>query len=342
MQRLRRVVVIAGLVGLGAVVSMALPSRREDSAPVAPRPVKTVVENEPKAARKLPRGVEVGFLAKDGLEIAGQLFQSDAPSAPVVIYLHRWGGGRDEFRPLLSEVNLRAPQAHQLLVDLRGHGQSIQRRGDSKQITFTNMTAADRAMMADDIVAVMVGLEARLKTRVPGFVLVGSDLGATVGAYVMQKQPRVAGLAMVSPGPRLNDLDLYAGLAGLRGRRGLVVATTKDNVSAEPLKVVTQMLGPLSEAVPIDGDGHGAGVIGDSYPALWTTLANWVSLCAAEASKAAATAPVEEAAAIDSQEPLVLPAPSASVGTTAVAAKDSRKRPSAQAEPERDALKKGH
>jgi hypothetical protein len=130
----------------------------------------------------------------------------------------------------------------------------------------------------------------------------------------------------VSPGPTLNGVDLYAGLSGLRGRRAFLIAATKDNVSAEPLKVFESMMGANAKSVSIDGDGHGAGVLGDKSPELWSMLASWVARTRENVVPVRDDVPPAPAV-IDNVEPLVLPSAGSPLASSPVPEASGSSRP---------------
>jgi hypothetical protein len=86
-----------------------------------------------------------------------------------------------------------------------------------------------------------------------------------------------------------------------------LVAATKDNVSAEPLKVFDAMMGANAKTVAVEGDGHGAGVLGDRSPEVWTTLSNWVAMRRGDIARPREEEPPTPTPS-ESVEPLVLPA----------------------------------
>jgi pimeloyl-ACP methyl ester carboxylesterase len=243
------------------------------------------------ALAPLPAPVELTASAPDGLELYGSFYEAADKNAPVLVLLHRMTASRDEWKPLLDIVLRRPARPHVLALDLRGHGRSTVRKGSKATVLWPSITATDAPALTADVLAALAAVDKRLGKPAPAFVVVGSDLGATVGVLAAAREPRVAALGLVSPGAGLRGIDLYRPFAQVRGRPNFLAAAADDNIAREPMKTLAAMGRDQSTVKTYPGGEHGGALLGAASPALWTDLASWVDARTARPPAAPASPP---------------------------------------------------
>lgn len=232
-------------------------------APVAPHPAPsaTLPPPPPPTPKKA-----VTFASKDGAALAGDLYLSADPSAPVAVLVHRLSADRGELEPLARRLSLAPKRYTVLCFDLRGHGAS---KPPAKA------KPDDTKDMAKDVDAAIAHALEATGDKARGVVLVGSSLGATLASEVAFAQPKVTALALISPGAAISGHDLYRPYAEVRNLPTFIAGAKEDTVSREPVGSLEKMA--MSGTVKrYEGSRHSAGLLADEHAALWTDLETWL------------------------------------------------------------------
>ncbi|MCA9633650.1 MAG: alpha/beta fold hydrolase [Myxococcales bacterium] len=215
---------------------------------------------------------QVSFAASDTVPLTADLLPADSKRAPLLVLVHRFRGDRGEWNPLLDRLAVAPKQYRVVNVDLRGHGDSKSAAG-GMVLDWGAMTQKEIPDLEKDIeAAIRFGLEGVSPHHI---TLVGSSLGATLIARVAARQPKVAALALVCPGARLEGQDVYTAYAEVRGLPTFFASGNGDNVSRAPLGSLVKMArhGTLKEYATTR---HSAQHVGADAPQLWADLENWL------------------------------------------------------------------
>lgn len=272
------------------------------SAQAAPRP------------RVIPSEQVISFQGQ-GVSLAASWYKA-SPEAPVVVLLHRLGGQRSEWQPLIQQLIKEGPELSLLALDLRGHGQS----GASEGRIGGGLLGKDIEAMTGDLQAALGEVDRRLERKASRVLGLGADLGATVLVGAASREPRWAALGLLAPVAGLRGVDIYKPFASVRTRPTLLGVAREDPVSQEPFKAMSSMVGATITTKTYEGTEHNVVRLAASTPTLWGDLVTWVSAVAGEApalapasapSASASAAPVASAPAAPSAS---TPAPSASGG----------------------------
>ena len=242
----------------------------------------------PRPTGEVPKPESFHVKTSDGVRIEASRYSGGDATAPVVVLTHRLGGTQEEYKPLLQRL---FPPKHPMNViafDLRGHGAS---KGKRPWPTFE---PSDFEAMDRDLEAIRNHLTKDKKGAPTTWVLVGSDLGATLAVRHAAKVEGVAGVALVSPGASLRGLDLYKPFGAVLKHPNLILAGEQDNVSKHPAKALAAM-SKSSKLVTFNERGHGAQSLGKARWEMWDELADWVearvSVSAPPSSSASSAAP---------------------------------------------------
>ncbi|PIE06143.1 MAG: hypothetical protein CSA75_01055, partial [Sorangium cellulosum] len=153
-------------------------------------------KRSPRPTNPAPKPEVFTVRTVDGVRIKASKWSGGSDKAPAVVLVHRLGGTRDEWKPLVERI---FPPKHPLNVvamDLRGHGASTSGKAGAKLAWQSFDKDAFKGMDAD-LRAIVSHLQK--KGGPPAFwVLVGSDLGATLAVRQANEQKGdVAGLALI-------------------------------------------------------------------------------------------------------------------------------------------------
>jgi pimeloyl-ACP methyl ester carboxylesterase len=278
------------------------------SAPAsAPAPIP---ERPRRPTQPAPKPESFSATTPDGVRIEASRWVAKEPSTTVVILVHRLGGDRSEWTPLVERLLPTKQPMHLVSFDLRGHGASTADPKKPKgKIGWQSFEPADFGKMDADLEAVM----AKHTKGAASWILVGSDLGATlVVRQAASREGDVVGVALVSPGAALRGIDLYKPFAHVLRHPNLLLAGTRDTVSDGTVKLLSRM-SPTSKLVTWDARGHGAQFLGEERWEMWDELADWVDERVRETLVGTAVPASSASASASGSAPVSMPpAPSAS------------------------------
>jgi len=237
-------------------------------------------ERTPRPKNPAPKAETFSVTTTDGVRIDASSWKGGDAKAPVVLLVHRLGGTRDEWTPLLERLFPVKYPLNVVALDLRGHGQSKSAKGNPKavkgKISWQSFDQAAFEKMELDLSAVLAHVEKQKGGPPQAWLLVGSDIGATlVVRAAAEREGAVAGLALVSPGASLRGMDVYAPFSAVLGRPNLLLAGANDTVSYQPAKAMAVM-SKTSKLVTFEARGHGAQFLGEERWEMWDELADWV------------------------------------------------------------------
>ncbi len=246
------------------VAVLCLGCDSSDESPPSPKlaPPKATL-NEPPAVPPTPKKA-TSFESADGASLAGDLYLA-SHTAPAVVLVHRMHAQRLELAPLADKMAAAEKRFTVLNFDLRGHGDSKPPEKDKK----------GPARFDADVVAAIDHVVEVTQEKVPRVLLVGSSFGATLVARVTKGQPKVTGMALLSPGAAIEGLDIYVPYAEVRDLPTFIAGAVQDNVSLAPFDSLSKM-SKQGAFKQYPGSRHSAGHLAAEHPALWTDLVSWL------------------------------------------------------------------
>ena len=198
------------------------------------------------ASPAIAAGSLVNFYSSDGTPLVGMLYEASDRTAPGIVLVHMLGRSKDEWTWLAER--LRDEGATVLAMDLRGHGGSGGNGG-----VFAPMTS--------DVRAAIDWLGARPNVRANGLGVVGSSLGANVGAVAAADAAAVRAVALISPSLDYRGIRLdSATMRKLSDRAVWLVASSEDPYA---LRTVKELAGNDASREPrVSGiRGHGTSLL---------------------------------------------------------------------------------
>ncbi len=219
-----------------------------------------------------PAAVDMSLVTRDGFTLKGTLsIPAQAGRRPVVILAHSFGADRTGWKFLVDDLNARGIAT--LALDLRGHGQSTRKGGDTVAVT-TDFAASSAAVRFDLIPSDLAQAAqwVRRQPRIDGRRL--GLAGASVGAYsalVAAPEVRpVAVLALSPAGGWGEKPEARMVRAAEQAKASVFVAAAEDDAhalaNAQALKGV---FGVYARIRP--GKEHGLAYL----PSLTDTLGGW-------------------------------------------------------------------
>lgn len=215
-----------------------------------------------------PSIVEMVFLAEDGLAIHGWFKESPAGQASLVVGLPMRRSTHESYAPLFEAIEARLaadtmvprPVPHLLALDLRGHGKSIYRNGDT--ILVETMPTSDYLAIPYDVALVVDSLVAALGDRIDtaNIIVVGASIGANAAIMATQHTDAIDKVVLLSPGTDYRGMEPAESFREFAGET-LIVATRGDSYSFNSSQQLMKekMSGWLLKAY--GGSAHGTDLI---------------------------------------------------------------------------------
>jgi pimeloyl-ACP methyl ester carboxylesterase len=266
----------------------------------------------PPRPRVIPTEQVISFAGQGGVSLSASWYKA-SPEAPVGVLLHRLGGQRAEWQPLVQRLLKDGPELSLLVLDQRGHGQS----GASEGRVGGGLQGKDIERMAEDLGAALAEVDRRLERKAGPLIGVGADLGATVLALAASQEPRWSGLVLMAPVAGLRGVDIYRPFAAVRRRPTLLIAAREDPVSLEPFKAMSSMVGGALTSKQYEGQEHNIVRLASATPALWPDVVGWVTAAVASAPSPSSSSSAAPSLSASASAPSASGAVSAGPGASA-------------------------
>jgi len=209
----------------------------------------------------------------DDVDIAGLLWErgdsnADAPQAKKknLLLLHMMPEAKESWVDLAEEAYTRGYNV--LAIDFRGHGQSG--GGD-----YTKFTAEDHQKYFIDARAAMNFLEDKyLESKT---FLIGASIGANIALQILSHDPLVEKVVALSAGTDYHGVRAIDFVAGLDGRRSVLLIASKDDVrktgsdTAQMANELAKVCKGKCETVIYEKGGHGTDML-KTHPQLLTKI----------------------------------------------------------------------
>lgn len=203
-------------------------------------------------------GEQVRLPTLGGFDLAASWLRADAPTAPIVVLLHRMESDRAEWAPLMTSIR-DSVGASVLAVDLRGHGESTQREAGS--VRYGDMKSDDWAALPADVRAAVTWARQQVEDPARTVALVGADVGGSAAMLCAADDPRIVAIAVLSPGLSYHGLEPLPSAQRLASRKLLLVAGADDKYAVHSAKVLAEAA-PGSEVRVVDGTtAHGVALL---------------------------------------------------------------------------------
>ncbi len=262
------------LVGIAAAVVLVLAGCVTDgpaSAPGGDRPCPDAPSADVPSSRPLC------VVTSDGWTIRGEMRDGGDAAGPLLVLVHGLNESRTAFGALARDVAGLA--AGLVLVDLRGHGESLDRGGVATR--WTSLAPDEFAAMDRDVAAAVGAGHAAFGTRTA--VLVGASIGANLAIRQAGATMEVNGtraVVMLSPGLDYRGVSAVAANAAYAGRV-LYAASEEDRYAMSSIERLGREGGSYVKDAKIwRGKGHGTSLLDEEGRAF---VARWLATTGAPA-----------------------------------------------------------
>ncbi|MBI4210911.1 MAG: alpha/beta fold hydrolase [Candidatus Diapherotrites archaeon] len=187
---------------------------------------------------------KVSFRTEDGFTIAANLWRG----GKAVVLLHQFQLDKASYGSLaakLADANYTV-----LAIDLRGHGESLDRNG--LKIRHSSFSGQDFRDMAKDVKA------AKKYLQQEGFAMhaiVGSSIGANTAVNYSAQDASVEKIVLLSPGMEFKGIDAGAQARSVKAK-ALIVASDDDPYSFTSGQALAKLING-AEFMPLRNAGHG-------------------------------------------------------------------------------------
>ncbi len=242
-----------------------------------------------------PRAVQLPP-GSDGFAAGATVYRGSGLGDQAVLLVHQLGGDQREWGPVVARMRRVRPDRTVLTVDLRGHGVSV-RGADGAPLRWESFgTDPGRwAQTAEDVAA---GVRFLATEGAQQVVLVGVGLGGTAALRAAVDDPRVLGVALLSPGLAYHGLRVEEPFRRYiaSGRPALLWAGALDAPSAEAVGALRSLAGPAGSATLFpEAPQHGV-ALGAADPTRWPRLLAWIDAVFARSLPPAGLPPTPPAA----------------------------------------------
>jgi dienelactone hydrolase len=208
----------------------------------------------------------VTFRAKDGVQIAGALYQPSRRPAPCVILVHMLARSRDDWQALASRLADAGIAA--LAIDLRGHGSSgADPRTDPR-------AAQDLSADLLDVQAARAFLASRPDLGLTSVGIAGASIGANLAVLAAASDPTIRSIALLSPGLEYRRLYTEAALRKYGERPALMIASQEDGYATRSVRRLEKAGTGVREVRLVNGAGHGTVMLA-RQPDLISLVLEW-------------------------------------------------------------------
>lgn len=222
------------------------------------------------------------FIVDDSLKLTCWLLRdTTAQNEPVVVLLHQKGETHQSYQRLISalEEYVGEDPSHRVMptiinFDLRGHGKSIFRKGDT--LRAEQMSNAEYMKIPGDIkhvLGILVG-DPTLGVDTSNIIIVGASIGANSAAMLSELMSGIRKVAMLSPGKSYHGLEPMHAVEAYRGKM-VIFASRGDAYSEQSSKFIQNLNKDRCSLEWFPGERHGTEIINNDKKAM-RQLVEWV------------------------------------------------------------------
>ena len=166
----------------------------------------------------------------DGVKLIGSYFASEKPSSPALLLLHQWQSDRHSYDDFAKRMQARGFAV--LSIDGRGFGEST-KKADGSSVT-AGRTDADVKGMLGDVGAAFEFLSKQKNVEPSHVGIVGASYGSSLAIIYAADDPKVAAVALLSPGLNyFGNMPTRPAVEKYGNRDLFIVASKGDTDSAE-------------------------------------------------------------------------------------------------------------
>jgi len=168
--------------------------------------------------------------SSDGVKLVGSLYEASRPNSPGLLLLHQWQSDRHSFDEFATRMQAKGFAV--LSIDGRGFGEST-KKADGSSVT-AGRTDADVKGMLGDVGAAFEFLSKQKNVEPSHVGIVGASYGSSLAIIYAADDPKVAAVALLSPGLNyFGNMETRPAVEKYGNRDLFIVASKGDTDSAE-------------------------------------------------------------------------------------------------------------
>lgn len=214
----------------------------------------------------------ITFQTEDGVTIVGDWLRAGDEAKWAALLLHMMPADRTSwagFDDALAHHNISS-----LAIDLRGHGESVQR--GSERLDFRVFSNEDHQGSQLDLVAAESWLIGQ-GIALDHIVVVGASIGANLALAHLATHPQLPGAVLLSPGLDYRGIRTDRALLSLRPEQSLLfVSSRRDPECARDVVELDRLTSVPHEVFWLEGSAHGTDLFRQD-PHLADRIAVWVA-----------------------------------------------------------------
>ncbi|MEP6788062.1 MAG: alpha/beta fold hydrolase [Acidobacteriota bacterium] len=138
----------------------------------------------------------ITFAAPDGAKLVGSLYEASKQNSPALLLLHQWQSDRHSYDDFAKRMQAKGFAV--LSIDGRGFGEST-KKADGSAVIAGRTDADVKAMLGDTGAA--IEFLSKQKNVDPSHVgIIGASYGSSLALIYAADNPKVAAVALLSPG----------------------------------------------------------------------------------------------------------------------------------------------
>jgi len=201
----------------------------------------------------------VNTTAPDGVILVGTFLESATPNSPALLLLHQWQSDRHSYDDFAKRMQ--AKGFNVLAIDGRGFGESV-KTTDGKSISPSRTDEAVKAMLGD--VGAAFDFLSKQKNVDPNKIgVVGASYGSSLALIYAADNPKVAAVALLSPGLNyFGNMPTEPAVKKYGNRPLYLIAAEDDPESAGAVRKLAAAAAKddRSQMTIYDKGGHGSGL----------------------------------------------------------------------------------
>ncbi len=215
----------------------------------------------------------ISFITEDQVIISGDYYSVQSPRG-VVLLLHMMPAVKESWQGLVKVLN--ASNFSALAIDLRGHGESVDKI-DGTRLNYNKFTDSEHQASSQDVRGAIVWLHAK-GAKDSKIAVVGASIGANLALQALVQTAEIPTAVLLSPGLDFRGVKTDLLVKKLRAPKTfLCVASLDDKYSFDTCRTLRQEtpLGVRNENLELSDAGHGTHIF-SAEPEMMQRVVEWV------------------------------------------------------------------
>jgi pimeloyl-ACP methyl ester carboxylesterase len=213
--------------------------------------------------------------AADGTVLVGDLYLPTLQArqkAPLVVLLHMLSRQRGDWQPFIPRLTENGNAV--LAMDLRGHGESIQ-KGPAR-LGWRSFSTEDYARMPADLLETLDALSPyRDRIDLDRVAVIGASIGCNVALVAAAESQAIRALVLLSPGLDYRGINTEEAMRRYGDRPILLVASEADSYAANSTRTLYALAAGPKEVKIYSGRAHGTRIL-ERTPDAVPLLLGWL------------------------------------------------------------------